>query len=78
MSFLTLRADNFLAALVMDNTVPVEDKYHVVLITRSSSFLGKDEISTIRRGAASSVRGDTVIIVAAYSTLCLRENVYMI
>ena len=71
---LTLRTDNFLAALVMDNPVPIKDKYHVCFIAGTASVLRKDEMGSIRGRAASFVWSYTVTTIATYSTLWKRQQ----
>jgi len=64
----TLGADDFLAALVVDNTIPVQNKYHIGFITSTASFLGIGKVRAIRGGTTSSVGGYTVISITTYST----------
>ena len=65
---LTLRTDDFLAALMVNNTIPIKYKYHVGLIARGASLLGEDEISSIGGRTSSGVRCHTIVTVTAYST----------
>ena len=72
---LTLRTDDFLAALMVNNTIPIKYKYHVGLIARGASLLGKDEISSIGGRTSPGVRCHTIVTVTAYSTFWEMEMI---
>ena len=65
---LTLRTDDFPAALMVNNTIPIKYKYHVGLIASGASLLGEDEISSIGGRTSPGVRCHTIVTVTAYST----------
>ena len=72
---LTLRTDDFLAALMVNNTIPIKYKYHVGLIASGASLLGKDEISSIGGRTSPGVRCHTIVTVTAYSTFWEMEMI---
>ena len=72
---LTLRTDDFLAALMVNNTIPIQYKYHVSLIASGASLLGENEISSIGGRTSPGVRCDTIVTVTAYSTFWEMEMI---
>ena len=65
----TLWTNYLLAALMINNSILVENKNLIGCITNRAFLFGEDEITAVRRGTTSFIWGHTEVTVTSYSAL---------